>query len=195
VGEDVSEYVFDDSQEPRTNAVFASWPYTALKIILAISLFGMAAITFVDVVGRYVFSAPIPGTFEIVGLLMGVVTFTALPLITRTQGHITVDLFDNLIRGRARRVQQFSILAGSALVMAFFAERLWSTAIDEYRSNFVTNYFGISRAPLLIVLSALSAATCAILLIMLWQYVTGRAETRPPGGGPAGIDPADKPGL
>ena len=182
--------MFDESQEPHTGAVLASWPYTALKIVLAISLFGMAAITFVDVVGRYVFSAPIPGTFEIVGLLMGVVTFTALPLITRTQGHITVDLFDGMIRGRARKVQQFSVLVGSALVMAFFAERLWSSAVDEYRADFVTTYFGISRAPLLIVLSALSAVTFLILLIMLWQYVTGRAEIRP-----AGIDPADKAAL
>lgn len=179
--------MFEDGQEPDAGAEFASWPYIALKVILAATLFGMAAITFVDVIGRYVFSAPVPGTFEIVGLLMGVVTFSALPLITRAQAHITVELFDGLIRGRARKVQQFMVLAGSAVIMAFFAERLWSSAIDEYEADFVTTYFGISRAPLLIVFSALSVVSFVILLIMLWQYATGRADA-----GPTGTDSADE---
>lgn len=153
----------------------------------------MAAVTFVDVIGRYVFSAPIPGTFEIVGLLLGVVTFSALPLVTRDRAHITVDLFDHLIRGRARKVQQFVILVGSAAVMGFFAERLLATAIDEYQADYVTEYFGITRMPLLIALSILCAITCVILLIMIWQYITGRLEVKRPPDLGAEIDPSDKP--
>lgn len=170
------------------------WPYTVLKLLAATAIFAMAALTFVDVIGRYVFNAPIPGTFEIVGLLLGVVTFAALPLVTRDRAHITVDLFDHLIKGGFRRVQQLVVLVASAAVIGFFAERLLATAVDEYRADYVTEYFGISRAPLLVVLSILSAVTCAILVVMIWRYLTGRlAMTQPVAGVDGGIAPPDKP--
>ena len=160
---------------------------------MAVVLFAMAALTFVDVVGRYVFSFPIPGTFESVGLLMGIVTFTALPLVTRARTHITVDLFDSFIKGGVRKVQQFLILLGSAVVMAFFAERLISTAIDEHQADYVTEYFGISRAPLIIALALLCIITCGILLWMIFLYLTGRLEEKPSETDLSAIEPSDKP--
>ena len=169
------------------------WLFTALKLIVAVVLFSMAAVTFVDVIGRYVFSAPVPGTFETVGLLMGIVTFAALPLVTRAQNHITVDLFDSFIRGGVRKVQQFVILVGSAVVIGFIAERLLATAIDEHQANYVTEYFGISRAPLLVGLSALCMITCLILIAMIWLYMTGRLETKKPQMELQSFTPEDKP--
>lgn len=162
----------------RPASVFADWLYMALKLVVAVVLFAMAALTFVDVVGRYLFSAPVPGTFESVGLLMGVVTFAALPLVTRAQNHITVDLFDSFIRGSFRKFQQFVVLLGSAAMIGFMAERLWAVAIDEHKADYVTEYFGISRAPLLIGLSVLCMITCVILIFMIWLYLTGRLESR-----------------
>ena len=41
-------------------------------IFIAVAVFGMAAWTFIDVIGRYFFNAPIPGSFEIVGLILGI---------------------------------------------------------------------------------------------------------------------------
>ena len=150
------------------------WLYLILKCFLAFLLFAMAILTFVDVLGRYVFSAPIPGTFETVGLLLGLVTFSALPLVTRSQNHITVDLFDSFIKGKFRKVQQFIILVGSAIVIGFFAERLIATAIDEHNANYVTEYFGISRAPLLILLAIFCLITALILIVMIYQYLNGK---------------------
>jgi TRAP-type C4-dicarboxylate transport system permease small subunit len=150
--------------------------YLALKLLVAILLFGMAALTFVDVVGRYIFSAPIPGTFETVGLLMGLVTFSALPLVTRAENHITVDLFDGFIKGKFRKVQQLFILVGCSIVIGFFSERLIATAIDEHNANYVTEYFGISRAPLLIFLAILCIITTLILVMMTWKYLNGSLE-------------------
>jgi TRAP-type C4-dicarboxylate transport system permease small subunit len=150
--------------------------YLALKLLVAILLFGMAALTFVDVVGRYIFSAPIPGTFETIGLLMGLVTFSALPLVTRAENHITVDLFNSFIKGKFRKVQQLFILVGCAIVIGFFSERLIATAIDEHNANYVTEYFGISRAPLLIFLAILCIITTLILIMMTWKYLNGTLE-------------------
>tara|TARA_B100000315_G_scaffold182722_1_gene171663 strand:- start:3038 stop:3604 length:567 start_codon:yes stop_codon:yes gene_type:complete len=169
----------------------SNWVFLALKIVAAVMIFAMAGLTFLDVLGRYVFSAPIQGTFEIVGLLLGVVTFAALPLVTHSRTHITVDLFDSFIRGRFRWVQQFLTLIGSAAVIAFIAERLIAAGIDEAEANFVTEDLGLSRAPLLYGLSALSMITVLILLIMIWQMATGRLQVIPPHTGSADADPSD----
>ncbi len=171
----------------------SNWVFTALKLIAAVMIFAMAALTFADVIGRYVFSAPIQGTFEIVGLLLGVVTFAALPLITLARSHITVDLFDSFIRGRFRWIQQFTILAGSACVIAFIAERLIAAGIDEAEANFVTEDLGLSRAPLLYGLSFLSMITVVILIVMMWQMATGRLAVKPPDIDRLKTGPGDRP--
>ena len=158
----------------------SNWLFTALKLIAAVMIFAMAALTFADVVGRYVFSLPIQGTFEIVGLLLGVVTFSALPLITYERAHITVDLFDSFIRGKFRFVQQFATLLGSACVIAFIAERFIAAGIDETEAKFVTEDLGLSRAPLLYGLSGLSMITVGILIVMMWHMLTGRLPVKQP---------------
>ena len=108
-----------DAPGTESGARQSNWVFKALKVVAAVMIFSMAGLTFLDVLGRYVFSAPIQGTFEIVGLLLGVVTFAALPLVTHSRTHITVDLFDSFIRGKFRWVQQFLTLIGSACVIAF----------------------------------------------------------------------------
>ena len=169
------------------------WLFTALKLITAVAIFAMAALTFADVLGRYVFSSPIQGTFEIVGLLLGVVTFSALPLITYERTHITVDLFDSFIRGKFRFVQQFATLLGSAGVIAFMAERFIAAGIDETEAKFVTEDLGLSRAPLLYGLSGLSMITVGILIVMMWFMVTGRLAVKQPDIDLYKVDPNDHP--
>lgn len=141
-----------------------------LDLLVALVLFAMAAITFVDVVGRDAFSAPIPGTFETVGLLLGVVAVAAFPFVTLSNRHITVDLFDHFIRGGFRRVRDVVVMLAIAAMAGFMAERLWAAAVDEWQNDYVTEYFGISRAPLLILLAVLFAATAIAMLMR-----TGRA--------------------
>lgn len=167
-----------DSPDTKKGVRQTNWVFLALKFVAAVMIFAMAALTFADVIGRYVFSAPIQGTFEIVGLLLGLVTFAALPLITYSRSHITVDLFDSFIRGKIRFVQQFTILLGSACVVGFMAERLIAAGIDEAEANFVTEDLGLSRAPLLYVLAGLSIITVILLVIMMWQMLTGRLEVK-----------------
>ncbi len=129
----------------------------------------MSVLTFVDVLGRYFFASPVPGTFEIVGLLLGVVAFAGLPLVSNDQAHITVDLFDGFIRGRFRRVRALLVLLGSALTVAFIGYRLLMAGLDEAANNFVTENLGISRAPLIYVMAALAFLTCGLFLLMCWR--------------------------
>ena len=149
----------------------------ALKFLIAISVFGMAALTFVDVIGRYFFNAPIPGTFELVGLLLGIVAFATFPLVTIQENHITVDLFDNFFRGAVRRRRRIAVRLGTAAMAFFMAERLWAAAIDEWINGYVTEYFGITRAPLLIVMAAFCAATAVAMLVLTWRDFRGQTTS------------------
>ncbi len=144
-----------------------------LNLVVAALLFAMAALTFVDVVGRDAFNAPIPGTFETVGLLLGIVAFAAFPMVTLAERHITVDLFDRFIRGRIRRARDVIVMLGTAAMAGFMAERMWAAAVDEWQNDFVTEYFGISRAPLLVLIAILCAGTAIAVLIKAGRDLRG----------------------
>ncbi len=156
-----------DNAEPgaENGARPASRLLRGLGLVVAALLFAMAALTFIDVIGRDAFNAPIPGTFETVGLLLGIVAFAAFPMVTLGERHITVDLFDHFIRGRFRRVRDVIVMLGTAAMAGFMAERLWAAALDEWQNDFVTEYFGVSRAPLLVLLAILCAGTAVAVLV------------------------------
>lgn len=65
-----------------------------LEGLTALALFATMALTFVDVIGRYVFSAPIYGATEMIQFLLAITIFSAMGLVSDRDAHITVDLFD-----------------------------------------------------------------------------------------------------
>jgi|MEHZ01.5.fsa_nt_MEHZ011513041.1_1 TRAP-type C4-dicarboxylate transport system permease small subunit len=135
-------------------------------VAIAVAVFSMAGLTFVDVIGRYFFNAPIPGAFEIVGLILGIAMIGAFPLVTFQERHITVDLFDSFIRGRFRRGRQVTVRLGTAAMAGFMAERLYAAAIDEWANDFVTENLEITRVPLLLVMAAICAFTAVGMIII-----------------------------
>src|SRR5687768_2195755 len=97
-------------------------------IVLSVLLFGMMAITFFDVIGRYLLNAPVPGAYEITTLLLGAVVYVALPLTTVREEHVTISLLRSLFRGRARRAQLTLLNLFGAAVIGAVAWRLWIQA-------------------------------------------------------------------
>ena len=53
----------------------------------------MAAVVTVSVTGRYLFRWPIPGDYDIVGILCGCAIFAFLPYCQLTRGNVIVDFF------------------------------------------------------------------------------------------------------
>ena len=133
---------------------------------IAVAVFSMAGLTFVDVIGRYFFNAPIPGAFEIVGLILGIAMIGAFPLVTFQERHITVDLFDSFIRGRFRRIRAVVVRLGTAGMSAFMAERLYAAGIDEWQNDFVTENLEITRMPLLLFMAAICAFTAVGMVVI-----------------------------
>ena len=70
------------------------WDLRLLRGITALFLFAMMAVTFADVVGRYLFSAPIYGAAEIIQVMLAITIFSAMGLVSHNDQHIAVDVFD-----------------------------------------------------------------------------------------------------
>ena len=140
-----------------------------LMAIVGVTIFLMMAITFIDVVGRYGFNAPIPGGFELIEFLMPLSIFAGLPIITRRRTHIVVSILDRWFRGAAGGIRRLVVDAGSLAVVAFIAERMWSQGKGLAEARIESGYLEWPVAPAAYAISFLSVVTCVVLLLMLVQ--------------------------
>mgnify|MGYP001627790163 CR=1 FL=1 len=109
-----------------------------LEWIAAALLFAMMVLTFLDVVGRYVFSAPIFGAAEMIQyLLMGCV-FSALGKASTTNAHIAVELISPALEAKFPRA--FRILVGlfSAWGLLLISKQLFSLAVEAVQQGRVS---------------------------------------------------------
>jgi TRAP-type C4-dicarboxylate transport system permease small subunit len=76
----------------------------------------IAALVTVSVTGRYLFSAPIPGDYDIVGIIAGCAVFAFLPYCQMIRGNVVVDFFTNNLGTRApRRSSTLSVRCSTSL--------------------------------------------------------------------------------
>lgn len=146
-----------------------------LGAIVALGMFGMMAVTFVDVVGRYLFARPLPGSSELVQVLMAAVIGAALPIITGAREHVSMDLLSGLFRGAARRALDAAIDLFSAAVLAFLAMRLWDQAVNLQRAKAGTLYLDVPIAPVAYALAVFLGVAAIIQLAMLFLPRAGSA--------------------
>ncbi len=129
--------------------------YAGLRWVVAFSVFMMMTLTFIDVVGRYVFNRPLSGAYEVCGFLLGLVVFAGTSVVTKDRAHICVSLFNNLTGpvACARRILVAAWTGGSLALLAFLMWRLGMRIAAQH-----------SRLP----------AECLHLRLPLW--LAGQAE-------------------
>ena len=110
-------------------------------------LLGMVLLTVVDVVGRYLLSRPVPGSFEVTELLLLVLIFAGLPLVSRADEHVVMDVVDRVIGPRRSAVLQRLVHALSAAVMLLLAWLVWLKAGKIAAYGDVTDVLRIAYGP------------------------------------------------
>lgn len=141
----------------------------ALGLLCALPLALIVVLTFADVFARYLFAAPIRGSVEIIQFAMALVIFTALPLVTRARGHVTVSLVDGVVRGAVARFKQLLCDALSLLALGLVTWRLWLQAGDDVRDQTRTIVLGWPQAPLTYTMCAFAALAALAMAGLLWQ--------------------------
>lgn len=84
----------------------------------ALMLFLMMALTFVDVIGRYLLNAPVFGAAEMIQFLLALTVFAGLVLVSFRDEHIAVELVSPLIESRFPRLHSLIVKLATALGLA-----------------------------------------------------------------------------
>ncbi|MBP0048941.1 TRAP transporter small permease [Marinobacterium sp. AK62] len=149
---------------------------TLLSGSAALVMFLMMALTLVDVMGRYLFSAPVTGAFEVTELMLAAVIFLGLPLITAEGGHIAVDILDSALTDRVRAVQDVLIGVINVLAFGIFAWVLWEHAFKVLRYQDTTAVLQIPYAWLAFLMAATASVSVLILFIKLLFERNGKTS-------------------
>jgi len=100
------------------------------EIVTAILLFIMMMLTFVDVIGRYVFTAPVFGAAEMIQFLLAMTIFGGLCLVNARDEHITVELFEARLDRYIPRLRPIVVQLFSVVVMTIITIELYKFARD-----------------------------------------------------------------
>jgi TRAP-type C4-dicarboxylate transport system permease small subunit len=116
-----------------------------LAVIGGLLSCAMAAIVTVSVIGRYLFHRPIPGDYDIVGILCGCAIFAFLPYCQLQRGNVLADFFT----ARAPARVKASLDAAGALIYLAAAVlltwRLYYGALEMRQSAEVIAAFNFYR--------------------------------------------------
>lgn len=145
----------------------------------AVVLAAMMLMTFLDVVGRYVFNSPIVGTYDMTQLYMGLIVYLGIGYTTHRRAHISVDLLTGRLGTRARL--WFDLLAQviSGVLAALICWQLWSIAGDSVDNNDLTQIWELPIFPVVYVMAAASVLMVAALASQLLRTVVAIATGRP----------------
>ena len=147
-----------------------------LAAFACLILFAMMVLTFVDVLGRYVFLKPVPAAYEIISLMMPGVIFCALPLTVLREGHVTVDLLDAFIPDAVARLQGMIVNVISAGALGLVAWRLFVKAQDDLLYDSITDELLLLLWPFGYGMAALCGLAALVALANAWVYATGRRK-------------------
>ena len=102
-----------------------------LKMVGAVSLFGMALLTCADVVGR-LFKYPIFGTIELVSFMGAIAIACSLPFTHQAKGHIEVELFTQKLPIKVRCILE---LCTEMLSLVLFTLVSWRMVLYSIKAK------------------------------------------------------------
>jgi TRAP-type C4-dicarboxylate transport system permease small subunit len=158
---------------PEKTASGVQWLSKAMAVIAATVLAAMMMLTVADVIGRYFFSHPIKGTWELVGMLLICAGTWGLAYCQAEKAHISISIMYDLFPRRVQAV--FSAVACLIGLCGFFLiSRQTFLLAKKYflltRGN-VTDTLELPYAPFLIVLSMGAGMVTLMLLIDVVRYI------------------------
>lgn len=117
----------------------------ALAVLGGLLCFFTAAMITVSVTGRYLFAAPVPGDWDLIGIICGTAVFAFLPYCQLMRGNIVVDFFTVNMAARGKAMLDGVGTVLYLLIAAMFTWRLYYGGWDLYQSSEVLAAFNFYR--------------------------------------------------
>lgn len=166
-------HVTDSSQSPVWLNALEFFFERVLTYVSAIVMFVMMLVTLVDVVGRDLFQAPLPGGFEITELLLAALIFLGLPIITAEGGHVDVDLLDSITPPWFKAIQAACVTLVSTVCFGILSWTMWRFAIRTYEYQDTTAVLQIPYSGLVFLMAICCTlatfALCAMLALRKYK--------------------------
>lgn len=145
-----------------------AWLEGALGVTSATVLFLMMMITAVDVVGRYVFNAPLNGGFEITEMLLAALIYCGLPLVSQRREHIVIDTFDPLMSPRVKRALDMLAEIVCSLILGGIGYLIFRRAARVAEYGDTTNVLKLPLAPVAYLMGTMIIVACLIHLSLIF---------------------------
>jgi TRAP-type C4-dicarboxylate transport system permease small subunit len=135
-------------------------------LVTAVLLGGMTAVTFVDVIGRYILNQPLRSAFELTEVLMAATIFAALPSLTRRREHIAIDLLDRYFSPTAARIRDGIVEFASAMIVAGLSVEFFRQSKTMNAEGLYTQALKMPLAPVVFFAAVALAMAAAIHLVL-----------------------------
>ena len=135
--------------------------------IVSIVLFFMMCLTFVDVVGRYIFNSPVFGGLELTEFSMAIVIFLGLTLLCCEEKHVVVDIFDNFVPEGIKKIQTVTVNIVNFIVMGVISWQLWIKAGEAMEYGDRTQFLSLPMGPLMYFMSIMTGISSVIMLLIM----------------------------
>lgn len=109
-----------------------------IEWLTAILLAAMMLVTFADVLGRYLFNAPIFGAAEMIQFLLAGTVFSALGLVTANDQHIAVDLIAPKLRSLFPTIQPLLVSAFTFVGLMLISIQLIRIGVEAIHTDKAT---------------------------------------------------------
>jgi len=147
-----------------------------LAYVGAFALFGMMVLTMADVVGRYIFNAPILGVFELTEFMVLVLIFSFIGYTQSRKTHVSVDL---LVAHLPKRIQANIDLFNHALCLVLMALITWmgiERAFEMKEAGEASPNLGVPDYPFIFFLVLGCAVMCIEYIRDLIRLTVSRKE-------------------
>ncbi len=172
--EQVVEREADDGarRRPLGETAFVTLPEWILGTLMLVGV----AITFANVIGRYVFGVAIYWAEEILVFLLVWGVFVGLVAVTYKGDYLSMDLFSSRLSGRPRRVLSALIAVTLVVCCAYVATRSWRVVLlfiaNDQRTVSAQIPKAIPHAALVVGFSVVP-----IVVLIRWRaWLTGRFQ-------------------
>ena len=125
-----------------------------------------------EIIGRYVFNAPVPGHVEIVELIMAGVVFFGIAYTERVDGHVRMELFiTRVLKGRAYHMAEVITSTLSLFVYLFILIYTFKFTLFSFQVGDTTPYINWPTWPSKLAIPIGSLFLCIRFAIEIVQHM------------------------
>jgi TRAP-type C4-dicarboxylate transport system permease small subunit len=153
----------------------SDWVTEVAKAFLGICVAAIVLITLAAVWWRYVVNAPIAWIEQVSNILFIWITFVGAAVLYRQKLHIGVDMFIEMLKGRAKEVMFWVIEVGNL----FFIVVLFIYSLKLSIDVLPNTYGALDISPAYFYFSA--PVACAMMVLYFFEKIVDPSKRRPEG--------------